>query len=174
LKAIVGSASDTKIKQAAVQAIGNNGGAEAREFLKKVALSDQDETVARMAVYSVGNSHDGPSGSEEAFFLEVLKNAKSVEVKKAALYQFANTSKSSSVKTLGQFVKDEKDPELRIAAVYVLGNTKSDDAVDVLLDIVKNDASKKARTAAVSALSNIGTKKAQDALLQILEGKTKE
>lgn len=174
LKSIVASAKDAKVRESAVQAIGNNGGTEAREFLKKIALSDQDDNVARMAIYSVGNSHEGSNDSDASFYLEVLRNAKSVEVKKAALYQFANTNKSSAVKTLAQFVKDEKDPDLRTAAIYVLGNTKNDDAVDVLLDIARNDANKKARTAAVSALSNIGTKKAQDALVKILEGKTKE
>ena len=143
-------------------------------MLKKVALSDQDERVARMAVYALGNSHDGAGDSDANFYLDVLRNAKSLEVKKAALNQFANANQSSAVKILGQFVKDEKDSDLRIAAVYVLGNTKSDDAVDVLLDIVRTDVNKKARTAAVSALSNIGTKKAQDALLKILEGKTRD
>jgi len=127
-----------------------------------------------MAVWSVGNAHEGSDDSDANFYLEVLHNAKSFEVKKAALYQFANTNKSSAVKSLSQFVKEEKDPDLRIAAIYVLGNTKSDDAVDVLLGIARTDATKKARTAAVSALSNIETKKAQDALLEILEGKTKE
>ena len=174
LKSIIASAKDSKARTEAVQAIGMNGGAEAREFLKKVALTDQDENVARMAVYSIGNSHDGSDDAGANFLLEVLRNAKSLEVKKAALYQFGNTNKTSVVKTLGQFLKDEKDPDLRIAAVYVLGNAKSDDAVDVLLGIARNDGSKKARTAAVSALSNIGTKKAQDALLQIIEGKPKE
>ena len=174
LTSIVSSAKDAKVKEAAVQAIGNNTGKESREFLKKLALTDPDDNIARMAVWSVGNSHEGSDDSDANFYLEVLHNAKSFEVKKAALYQFANTNKSSAVKSLSQFVKEEKDPDLRIAAIYVLGNTKSDDAVDVLLGIARTDATKKARTAAVSALSNIETKKAQDALLEILEGKTKE
>ena len=174
LKAVLASSADTRSKEAALQAIGMMGSSEARDILKKFALSDQDDRLARMAVYALGSSPRDGEGVDGKFYMDLLRNAKSLEVKKAALYQYANASGSDAAKMLGQFVKDEKDDELKIAAIYVLGNTRSDDAVNVLLEIAQKDGNKRDRTAAVSALSNIGSKKAQDALLQILEGKTKE
>jgi len=199
LKAIIATSTDGATREAAVQAIGMQGGSESREILKKYVLSEQDEQLAKGAILALGNSREA---ADSTFYLDVLRNAKSLEVRKAALYQFANaagsgegrslghaiaapgrtmrtereskTDKSSVVTTLSKIIKEEKESELKVAAIYVLGNLRSDEAVSVLLDIAMNDSNKKARTSAVSALSNIGTPKAQDALVQILSGKTKE
>ena len=106
---------------------------------------------------------------------DIVRNARSREVRKQALYQIGNEGDSpAAIKALGEIARDRADPELQIAAIQSLGNTGSDEAVPILAEIAKKGSTKHARSTAVNSLGQIGSEKAKAALLDIIGMKGKE
>ena len=71
--------------------------------------------------------------------LEILREAKSEEVRKAALYQIGNAESPQAVDALAAVARGSDTKELRKAAVYALGNIDSDGARRVLLEILTSE-----------------------------------
>jgi len=107
--------------------------------------------------------------------LDIVRNAKSAEVRKQALYQIGNNSDNpEAIKLLVAIAKESSDADVQMTAIRTLGNTRNDDAVAALKEFGKSGANKRVRSAAVSSLGQIGTEKAKAALLDILGVKEKE
>ena len=73
---------------------------------------------------------------------QILKNSKSLEVRKAVIYSFSNVVKDGTdLKILSDLLKTETDPDLRKTVVYQLGNIESKEAVALLVKVVNEDKS---------------------------------
>ena len=155
--------------------MGNIGGEQVEKYLYETAISNTNDRVARTALFSLAKATGNRSYRNSTFLLDIVRKAKSPEVRKQALFQIAsNRDNPEAVATLVKIAKESTDGEIQMVAIQVLGQSENDDAVPVLKDFAKNGVNKRVRSAAVTALGQIGTEKAKAALLEILGVKTKE
>jgi HEAT repeat protein len=125
--------------QKAAYAIGNVGGTQAQDFLRKMAMGHSEIEIAKAAVYGLSNMLEDNDISP---LLQILNEAENVEVRKAALYQIGNSESDEAVDALATVARGSDNVELRKAAVYALGNIGSDAARKVLVEIVTTEAGK--------------------------------
>ena len=101
---------------------------------------------------------------------DILLNARSVEVQKAAIYSYFNAKgNETDVKVLAELLDKVSDPELRKTIVYQLGNIKNKEVVPILVKVINEDKNLDVRKAAVTALGNMNIPEAQVALMKILQ-----
>ena len=158
-------------KKAALYAIEDYEDKESADILYRIALSSDNEELAKAAVYALEDKIEDMESGDPAMLLEIYKKSKFPSVRKAALHSIEDIEGPAAIEMFTAILKTEQDPDIKRTIIHALGDTESDDAVPILEDIALNDKNVRLRADAVSALGEIGTPKAREALMKVLEKK---
>jgi len=141
-------------------------------LLKDVALSADNEELARAAMYALA---DVMEDEDIGLVLEVYEKTPFYEVRRAAIHVMLDIGGDEALPAIKSILKKETDSDLRISAVWALEEADDEDeVVKILADVAKNDPSTRVRRAAIQVRGEIDTDEAHEALLQILEERTKK
>ena len=98
-------------------------------YLGDVAATEANEELAKAATYSIGER--GRVRMLIRSLQKVLKNAKSVEVRKSALFALSDHSDDdSTIVILKGVAIGDSDPELRKAAVYAIADNEFQNRIE--------------------------------------------
>lgn len=133
-KKMIRTGKNTKLREKAIFALGQQGDPRAISILVEVAEKDTDKHIKENAVFWLGQM-----GTMESFkqLLKLYNRATDIELKKKLLFSISQSGYKDAAKELIRIYKKETNTELKKQIIFWMGSTDSKEAKELILEILE-------------------------------------
>lgn len=153
----------------ALPAISMHRGTESLEFIRDLALHDQDPDVRGRAMFWLGQVRIAEG---KATLVQVMFEDHSADLREHAAFSLAQSSASDKAGLLIRQGRTDPSAEVRGQAWFWLAQTGAKDGETVILQALQDDRSARVRDSAIFALSQLPDGRGIPSLVRIVKDKS--
>ena len=161
--------SSRNVKEKAIFAISQIGGAEAIKALQSAARNDAEPELQEKAIFWIGQ--EGGSQSLNTL-LDIYKSTKNSQAKEKIIFAISQIGGEQALSILEGFAKDDANPDVQEKAIFWIGQEGSATSLSRLINIYKTTSNPKAGEHILFAASQVGSAEAVDFLIDVAKNES--